>query len=96
MNTSISLFYGVLRLFQIYSRGTDAAENMHNSDFLAFSLVFFLAKKSKVPGLGFPSLWEVIARDAVRYFLVIFTSHLVLELTLIFARVRPFLSLNCS
>lgn len=66
---------------------------MHTSDFLAFSLIIFLAKNSRMSGLGFPSLWEVIVKDATLYFLVIFTSHLVLEMTLIFGRVSPTVSL---
>ena len=35
-----------------------------------------------------PSLFRVIVQDATHYFLVIFTSHVVFELTLIFAKVR--------
>jgi hypothetical protein len=62
-------------------------KNMDTSDFLAFSLIIFLAKNWRTPGLGFPGLWEIIAKDATLYFLIIFTSHFVLEMNLILGRV---------
>jgi hypothetical protein len=45
------------------------------------------ANVNKVP---IPSLLRTIAKDATYYFLIIFTSHLALELTLVLARVREF------
>jgi len=51
-------------------------------DSFAFSLIIFSARKSKVPGLKIPTILDNIAEDATWYFLVIFTSHLVLVLTL--------------
>lgn len=53
-------------------------------DFLMFSFIIFLAMRSRTPGLKAPRILGVVADDATRYFLVIFTSHLVLEMTLIF------------
>ena len=61
--------------------------NMYTLDFLAFSLIIFLAKKSKVPGLRVPTILDNIAQDATWYFLVIFTSHFVLVMTLNLGRV---------
>jgi len=55
-------------------------------DFLAFSLIVFLAKASTTEGLKIPRLLRVIAEDSTRYFLVIFTSHFVLTMTLALGR----------
>lgn len=60
---------------------------LRKTDFLAFSLIIFLAMRSRIPGLRVPNILDIIAKDATRYFLVIFTSHLVFELTLSFGRV---------
>jgi hypothetical protein len=68
-------------------------QNHTYSDFLAFALFIFLANSSKTPGFNFPGLWMVIAKDATRYFLVIFTSHFVLEMFLIFTRVSSTISI---
>jgi hypothetical protein len=69
------------------SRGTELAENTYTLDFLAFSLTIFLAKKSRFPGLRGPTIFETIAQDATWYFLIIFTAHLVFEMTLNLGRV---------
>ncbi|KAF9644220.1 hypothetical protein BDM02DRAFT_3122279 [Thelephora ganbajun] len=55
-------------------------------DFLAFSLIIYLVARSNVYKSPIPSLLWTIAQDATLYFMFIFTSHLVLELTLLFAR----------
>jgi len=55
-------------------------------DFLAFSLIVYLVLRSNVQQFPIPNLLKIIAQDATYYFLIIFTSHLVLELTLLFAR----------
>jgi len=55
-------------------------------DFLAFSLIVFLAKRSSPTGSKIPRLWGIIAQDATRYFLVIFTSHFLLTMTLALGR----------
>lgn len=58
------------------------------ADTLAFLLIIYVALQSNMWQFGIPSLFKTLAEDATRYFLVIFTSHLVLELTLIFGTVR--------
>ncbi|KAF9787225.1 hypothetical protein BJ322DRAFT_1107290 [Thelephora terrestris] len=58
-------------------------------DFLAFSLILFKAVQSSREMAGVtikvPSILKNIAEDAMRYFLVIFTSHFVLMMTLLLA-----------
>jgi len=66
---------------------TDPCDNMYTPDFFAFSLIIFLAVKSRVANLRGPTLLETIAEDATLYFLVIFGSHLALEFTLTLGRV---------
>jgi hypothetical protein len=66
--------------------GADRSGNFHTSDSLAFSLIMFLARKLRVPG-GAPMILDIVAKDATWYFLVVFSSHLVLVLTLNIARV---------
>ena len=60
----------------------------HPSDVLAFSLIVYLVVRSNINKVPVPGLLRIIARDATYYFLVIFTSHLVLVLFLAFASVR--------
>ena len=62
------------------------------ADLLAFTVVVYLALRwgadqFKVPG----GLFRTVVQDATHYFLVIFTSHLVFELALLFGRVRALL-----
>ena len=59
------------------------------SDLLAFSAIVYLVVRSNIYyEVPIPSLLKTIARDATYYFLVIFTSHLVLVMFLLFASVR--------
>ncbi|KAF9648233.1 hypothetical protein BDM02DRAFT_3261179 [Thelephora ganbajun] len=55
-------------------------------DFLVFSVIIYLVARSNVYRFPIPSLLKTIAQDATLYFLVIFTSHLMLELTLLLGR----------
>ena len=55
---------------------------------MAFSVVVYLALRWNQFQMS--RLIRTIVQDATHYFLVIFTSHLVSELTLIFASVRMF------
>lgn len=57
-------------------------------DFLAFSLIMFVTARSNriAAGVKVQTLLDIIAKDATRYFLIIFTSHFVLEMTLLFGR----------
>jgi len=60
---------------------------MYIPDFLAFSLIIFLTGKSRASNIRGPTLLGAIAQDATWYFLVIFSSHFVLEMTLTLGRV---------
>ena len=89
---TLSLFYGAWGALQAQPDGADFAKNLCESDFLAFSVIIFLAMTSEARGLRIPSILRTIAEDGTRYFLVIFTLHLVLEMTLNFARVSGIVS----
>ena len=60
----------------------------HPTDLLAFLVIVYLVFRSHVYRLPIPSLLRTIAQDSTHYFLLIFTSHLVFELTLLLGRVR--------
>jgi len=53
------------------------------TDFLAFLVIVILATKSELKGFKMPRILRTIVRDATVYFLVIFTSDFVLEMTLL-------------
>jgi len=57
-------------------------------DVLIFSTIVYTALQSNLYQLRIPSLLRTIVRDATHYFLVIFTSQLLLVFTLILGRVR--------
>jgi len=50
-------------------------------------MIVVLAAKSGLKDFKMPSILRTIVQDATVYFLVIFTSHFVLEMTLLLARV---------
>ena len=50
-------------------------------------MIVVLAARSRFKDLKMPSILRTIVQDATVYFLVIFTSHFVLEMTLLLARV---------
>ena len=83
--TSISLFYGTTAPYS-FCLARESGTN-YLIDLLAFLFIIYLAWNSGSHSSGLPSLLKVMAEDATLYFLVIFTSHLVLELTLIFGSV---------
>lgn len=60
-------------------------------DFLAFLVIVVLGIKSSTRGYKMPYILRIIVQDATAYFLVIFTSHLILEITML--SVRPSLQL---
>lgn len=62
-----------------------------DSDSLAFLLMMFLATKLKRQGPMIRTIMDTIAADAMRYFLVIFSAHFVLVMTLNLGPVRPLL-----
>jgi len=57
------------------------------TDSSVFLVIVVLAAKSGIAGYKMPRGLRTIVQDATIYFLVIFTSHLVFEMTLVFARV---------
>lgn len=57
------------------------------ADFSAFLVIAVLAVKSGTKDVKTPSIFRTMVQDATIYFLVIFTSHFVLEMTLLLARV---------
>lgn len=75
------------RVFSSFTPLTDHADNAHTLDSLAFLLIILLAKTSTTSGSRVPGVLGIIVEDATRYFLVIFTSHFVLVMTLNLARV---------
>ena len=60
----------------------------HPTDLLAFLVIVYLVLRSHLYRVPVPSLLRTIAQDSTHYFLIIFTSHLVFELTLLLGRVR--------
>jgi len=58
------------------------------TDLLAFLVIIYLALQSGTHRSKLPSLFGTMAQDATLYFMVIFTSHLLLMMTLIFGSVR--------
>jgi hypothetical protein len=67
--------------------GPDRIDDAHTPDILAFLLVVYRARKSRVPGLKFSTLLDTIAKDSTSWFMLVFTSHLVLVMTLSLGRV---------
>jgi len=57
-------------------------------DLIAFSVIVYLAVRSNIHKVPIPSLLRIIVQDATYYFLVIFTSHLVVTVYLWFGPVR--------
>ena len=86
-SAGVALLYGAQNSLRFGTDGINHADNVYEPDFLAFSLTIFLATTSRSSRFKMPSILETIAEDATRYFLVIFTSHFVLEMTLNLGRV---------
>ena len=70
----------------------DCADIDAKQDFLAFSLVVYVAKTPQPHGLKIPKILLTIVGDSAKYFLVIFSSHFALELTLTLGRVSLIVS----
>jgi len=86
-NTVLSLVYGV---FCSLSLGIPIAATDHPfvKDAVAFSIIVYSMKwRGVTRAHGVPSLLDKIVRDATVYFVVIFTSHLLLLLFEFFAPV---------
>lgn len=58
------------------------------TDVLAFLVVLVLGVKSGLKDFKMPNILRMILEDSAIYFLVVFSTHLVLEMTLLFARVN--------
>ena len=77
--------------------GTDPGGDVYTPDSLVFLLTIFLATRLGAPGL---KTWSALAspilgtlvEDSTRYFLLIFTSHIVLAVTLLSGRVSTIVS----
>jgi len=74
--TTISLTYGTELLFSFVDHLDTHSD--HPTDALAFSVIVFLVVRSNITKVPLPSIFRIIARDATSYFLIIFTSHLVI------------------
>ena len=80
--TGLSLVYGTLAVLLKGGIPSD-----HAADFLAFSVIVFLVVRSNARKVPLSRLFKIIVQDATYYFLIIFSSHLVLEFTIFLARV---------
>jgi len=83
---AISLGYSTGRLLSFNDRLRDTHSD-HPPDLLAFSVIVGLVVRSKIIKVPAPGLFKTIAQDAVYYFLVVFTSHLVFVFFFSFANV---------
>jgi len=83
---AVSLGYstGCFSLFNDRLRDTHSD---HPPDLLAFSVIVYLLAQSKINKVPTPGLFNTIAQDAMYYFLVVFTSHLVFVFFFSFASV---------
>ena len=81
-----SLTYGT----ELLSSFIDHPGGIHSdypTDFLTFSVIVYLVIRSNVTKIPIPGLLKIIVRDATCYFLVIFASHFVYVIFLLFASV---------
>jgi len=60
------------------------------TDSAVFLVIVLIAAKSAIKGYKVPGVLRTIVQDATIYFLVIFTSHFIFEMMLIFGRVSTF------
>jgi len=83
---AISLAYSAERFLSFNDRQRDTHDD-HPPDLLAFSVIVCLVIRSKIIKVPTPNLFKTIAQDAMYYFLVVFTSHLVFVFFFSFANV---------
>jgi hypothetical protein len=84
--TTVSLVYGTkLLLFFEFHPGDIHSDDP--ADLLAFLVIVCIVVRSNANKIPISSLFKMIVQDATCYFLVIFTSHVVLVMFLIFADV---------
>ena len=84
--TTIVLGYGTELLLPFIDHLGDTHSD-HPQDLLAFSVIVYLVVRFNATKVPIPSLLKIIIQDATCYFLVIFTSHLVVVMSLLFASV---------
>ena len=85
-SSAMSLVYGMEFLLSFIDHLGDTRSD-HLPDLLAFLVIVYLVVRSGVRGVPIPSILKTITRDATYYFLIIFTSHVVLMVFLVFASV---------
>jgi len=89
-NTVLSLVYGMFRSLSLDIHVV--ATNHFAKDSLAFFIIVYSVKwRGPARPRAVPSLFDNIVQDATMYFLVIFSSHLVLIFFELFAPVSDFL-----
>jgi len=91
----MSVTYGMELLLSFINHLGDTRSE-HPPDVLAFSVFIYLAVRSKVTKIPIPTIFKTIVQDATYYFLVIFTSQLVLVMFIAFASVSKSLSFTFS
>lgn len=93
---STSLLYGARNGLEFGAGGNAHTDDAGKPDVLMFFLIIFWAIRWKGPGCIIPGILGTMAEDATQYFLVIFSSHLSLTMTLAFGRVRMIILLSGS
>jgi len=83
---AMSLVYGMEFLMSFISDLEDTRSD-HPPDLLTFLVIIHLAVQSSVRSIPIPNILKTIMRDATYYFLVIFTSHIVIIMFLTLAKV---------
>ena len=91
--TSISLLFGGFEL-SCKPDGTKSTLNIYKSDFLAFSLIIYRIIRVRKNALGhkFATILDTVAEDSMWYFLLVFSAHFTLVMTLNLARVSATVS----
>jgi len=82
----MSVTYG-MELLLSFINHLGGTRSEHPPDVLAFSVIIYLAVRSNVTKIPIPTIFKTIVQDATYYFLVIFTSQLVLVMFIAFASV---------
>ena len=85
--TALCIIYGTEPFLVLHQRDTHSD---YPTDFLAFSVIIYVVVRSNVYRVPIPGLFRTIVRDATYYFLVVFTSHLMVMFFLLFENVRIF------
>ena len=84
--TTVVLGYGTELLLPFTDHPGETRSD-HPQDLLAFSVIVYLVVRFNATEAPIHSLSNIIIQDATCYFLVMFTSHLVVVMSLLFASV---------